>query len=677
MILEMNDENKTKSELINELIELRKELKLYKNVFYQLPVGTIVYDEYEKVVYRNKATKLIDGYDDDQLLGFSRDEYLKQLQINTGATTKLSAMAQFSNGIFDLSEATLVTRDGIKKNVLLIGDNICDDKNNFLGVCGCALDISGYIQKQKQTERQIILESITDGFFALDNNWRFTYINREAERLYQRTKEELIGKNFWDKYPEYIGTVFYENFHKAMTEKEDVCFEAKGVYNNLWFVVHVYPSPDGLSIYYRDITKDKKMEEAIRLSEEKYRLLVENANEGIIIAQNGKVIFANPKIKEIMGYSKEEILTKPFIEFIHPDDKDIVMKRHFKRLQGEKVLNNYHFRIIDIIGTVKWLEIKAVLISWEGRPATLNLLSDITSRKEVETALRESEKTLRALLDALPEAAMLIDNNGCFDAINQVACQKIGKDEADLIGLSLYDNFPPELAKDRKTKLEMVVINNKAIRFEEEFEGRIYDTTICPISDEMGIPSKVAIFPFDITERKKAEDLLKNYSYLDGLTCISNRRHFDESLSNNWRWALRNNKPLSLIMFDIDYFKAYNDTYGHLSGDKCLKKVAETIKSTVNRPMDLLARYGGEEFAVILPDTDPKGASIVAEALRASIESLKIPHANSKISEFVTISVGVATMIPTPSTKVEILIELADNALYQAKKEGRNRIEID
>ncbi|MHB8158594.1 MAG: diguanylate cyclase [Desulfocucumaceae bacterium] len=175
-------------------------------------------------------------------------------------------------------------------------------------------------------------------------------------------------------------------------------------------------------------------------------------------------------------------------------------------------------------------------------------------------------------------------------------------------------------------------------------------------------------------ELKKYRDLLENLSAVDGLTGIANRRHLDGVLDTEWRRALRGSEKLSLIMIDIDFFKKYNDSYGHLAGDDCLRRVANIIKESVKRAGDLVARYGGEEFAVILPSADEENAYTLAEVIRENIESLKIPHHSSEISDWLTVSVGVATVIPHIVTPPTSLIGKADEALYRAKREGRNRV---
>ena len=175
---------------------------------------------------------------------------------------------------------------------------------------------------------------------------------------------------------------------------------------------------------------------------------------------------------------------------------------------------------------------------------------------------------------------------------------------------------------------------------------------------------------------KTANEQLGKMTMADGLTNLFNRRYFDETLEKEWKRMMRSSQPLSLLMIDIDYFKPYNDTYGHPQGDECLKQVAGVLRSVLKRPGDFVARYGGEEFAVVLPETNVEGATTKAQAMLDAITVLKLPHTASKVADHVTVSIGIATQISIAGFAVSELIDCADQALYRSKKEGRNRLTV-
>lgn len=172
---------------------------------------------------------------------------------------------------------------------------------------------------------------------------------------------------------------------------------------------------------------------------------------------------------------------------------------------------------------------------------------------------------------------------------------------------------------------------------------------------------------------QEANQKLERLSFQDGLTGISNRRYFDKFLEKEWFRAMRQGKPVALIMMDIDFFKLYNDSYGHQSGDGCLKMVAKALSDTLKRPAELVARYGGEEFVALLPDIDEGSAVNIAELMCSHVASLGIVHEFSQCSDVVTVSGGLAIMVPQRNTTPQLLVEAADKALYRAKHEGRNR----
>lgn len=246
--------------------------------------------------------------------------------------------------------------------------------------------------------------------------------------------------------------------------------------------------------------------------------------------------------------------------------------------------------------------------------------------------------------------------------------------------LVLLDIMMPELdgyavcrllKEDDRTKNIPVVFITAKDQTDDEIRGL-----------EMGAVDYITK-PFQVTivkarvrtqlDLKRKYDLLESMVSLDGLTEIPNRRRFDEALDQEWRRMQRAGAPLAALMIDIDYFKSFNDTYGHAAGDACLKAVARALSLSLHRPADLVARYGGEEFAAILPETNAAAALELGEKMRLQVEALNIPHERSTASPHVTISVGASSAIPSKGGAPAALVEAADALLYKAKQSGRNR----
>ena len=200
--------------------------------------------------------------------------------------------------------------------------------------------------------------------------------------------------------------------------------------------------------------------------------------------------------------------------------------------------------------------------------------------------------------------------------------------------------------------------------------------------DENSVEALIG-FMFDISERKKIEERLitlqkelEELSFKDGLTGVANRRMFNSVIDVEWASSRRNRQPLSLILLDIDYFKQYNDHYGHLQGDDCLKRVAQALSSAATRARDFFGRFGGEEFVFVLPETDAAAAAKIAERCRQLIFKLQIAHAKSGVSQNLTISLGVGTIVPAHNDELHTFIDEVDRRLYRAKQKGRNRAEF-
>ena len=203
------------------------------------------------------------------------------------------------------------------------------------------------------------------------------------------------------------------------------------------------------------------------------------------------------------------------------------------------------------------------------------------------------------------------------------------------------------------------------------------------VRDDNGDVDSLIGFMFDISERKKTEEQLltlqkqlEEYSYKDGLTGVANRRMFDSVLATEWANAQRTLQPLSLILLDIDHFKQFNDHYGHIQGDDCLKSVGQALSLAASRPRDFLGRFGGEEFVLVLPETDEAAARHIAERCRQQVRQQRIPHERSSVSSMLTISLGVGTIVPGAHDRPLDFLNAVDKLLYQAKQLGRDRSQV-
>lgn len=204
------------------------------------------------------------------------------------------------------------------------------------------------------------------------------------------------------------------------------------------------------------------------------------------------------------------------------------------------------------------------------------------------------------------------------------------------------------------------------------------------VRDEAGKVEALVGFMFDISARKRSEEKLAQLqkelealSFQDALTGLANRRMFDTMAESAWQQARNTGQPMSLILLDIDYFKEYNDRYGHIRGDECLRQVARALRHAATRPADFIARFGGEEFVLVLPQTDAHSALVVAERCRTKIAEQQIDHDGSDVEDLLTVSIGVGTIVPGPEDALVEFIERVDRALYQAKQNGRNRVETE
>ncbi len=382
----------------------------------------------------------------------------------------------------------------------------------------------------------------------------------------------------------------------------------------------------------------------------------------------------------LFGYAEDDTMGRLLNELIPVNRKDLVNCNKTQSLTCSHVNQKGETIQCDIFF--------APIINTKGEKFGIAVLArDISGRLKDKANLKQQEQHLKDIFGFAPIGIYHVNMEGKMTSANPEYAWMLGYESAESVVEQITD-FSSQIFFDKEKSDEFMFGVHEAeevIRFRCRLKRKDHSFVwvLCyarSTHDESGRMSGFNGFSIDISETvraeqelKKVNEKLKMLSVIDGLTQIPNRRRFDEYLDAEWKRHYRDKESLSLIICDIDFFKLYNDHYGHQGGDDCLRKVAWAIHECARRPGDLAARYGGEEFVLVLPHTDAKGGFVVAERVRMNVVGLQIPHETSRVDAHVSLSLGVGAMIPGSDNSAESLIAEADEALYQAKAKGRNQ----
>lgn len=573
--------------------------------------------------------------------------------------------------------------------------------------CAIAYHVAEYMARSNAlmhdlkivTEKyQTVVDHVKEVIFQTDPKGKWTFLNPAWEEITGYSIEESIGQHCLSRvHPEEL--MRNQQIYSALILGEvDYCrhevrlLDKHGHYK--WVEVYARLTVDqdgeiiGISGTLMDINARKIAEEELMDSKQKYKALATLSPDGILVHSGGKVIFINDYgVKLFGGNSRAEFIGIPIEELVAPESLSDVLEQSERIYQQQESIHLVERKYRRKDGKIIHAESSASFVLYNGLPSAMVIFRDISMRKEMEAALIESEERFRLIAENSSDLISTHDEQGNYLYVSP-ACREILQYEPDeLLTRSAYDFVHPQDVESTTTgHLELLKKGYNVMTYQvrkKDGEYIWFEVSLRLLRYGEDESSKIIAVSRNITERKLAEqklaeanELLQKLSNIDGLTQVANRRYFDHAIEQEWEWASRNSSCLSIVLVDIDHFKAYNDTYGHQDGDDCLKYVAQTIKDALPRPTDVVCRYGGEEFVVILPGTDEGDSGVIAEQIRQSIESLNIPHKGSKVTDHVTVSLGVAGMIPSDQAEISELIRSADSALYQAKNEGRNRVKL-
>ncbi|WP_138505930.1 diguanylate cyclase domain-containing protein [Nostoc sp. PA-18-2419] len=640
---------------------------------------------------------------------------------------------------------------------------IFDNQGNLVELQSVGRDITDSKQAQEalsESEQKFraIFNQTIQFIGLLEPSGIVLEVNQTALDFAQITREEVVGKLFWEAKWWTISPETQLQLRTAIAAAANgefiryevdiwgrdcqamaIDFSLRPILDQTGHVTLIISEGRDISQWQAALRERHKAEEALRSSQDFLQKVANSVPHILYLFDllQGTSIYLNQQSLTVLGYSSEEISQADpqwLMNCFHPDDQHLCydLPSRFTNLRDNEVLSTeYRFRHKD--GEWRWLNTREVVFARDasGTPTQiLGSIEDISTRKHAEAVLRQQatgERLITQVTQQIRQSLNLEEVlNTTVNSIRQCLrsdCVAIYQLTADGGGYfaaeSLADGYPEKLKQailafcikgdfsDYNQGLPTILHNIQQCDFSANFEllqlYQVKAAMVVPILNGQHLWGLVITYqcaiprhwqPFEVNllqqlasqvaiaihqsvlyqQLQDANEELQRLATLDGLTQIANRRRFNEYLESEWHRLKREKMPLSLILFDVDFFKPYNDTYGHLAGDDCLQKIANALLSTVKRPADLVARYGGEEFSIILPNTETKGAIHLAQAILQAVRDLAIPHAQSSVSDRVTISLGVVSTVPNCEISPQDLINAADKALYTAKQQGRDQV---
>jgi diguanylate cyclase (GGDEF)-like protein/PAS domain S-box-containing protein len=525
---------------------------------------------------------------------------------------------------------------------------------------------------QRARERMsTMLESIGDAFFAVDRDWRVIYANGKAASFVGVELAASFGRPLLDVAPELDGSAALEVYREAMASGRPASVEAYWEPTGTWYEARAYPTVDGLSVYFRDITEKRVAEEALRKSEQRFRSLFQHAGDSILIADRQlRIVAANGRACAHFGYTEDELLSLS----VNDIDSNLTYGAHLL-----PTLREGHTHLLRIVkrrkdGSTFPAEVHVSRFEDGGQEYFQAIIRDMTEREDAERQLRESEQRFREVIEMTPAGYVLASFDGAIVDVNPALCALSGYAREDLVGsclARLFEVFPWDGLEQAQAGYSSVQGFDALLRHAEGHQVHVlFNGSVRRDAD--GNLETVTGLMTDITGRKQAESRLQELATHDTLTGLPNRALLHERLQRMLD-ACAADRALAVLFLDLDRFKEVNDSFGHEHGDVLLCEVAARLRKVL-RPADVVARLGGDEFVVVAECTGGAagGTSAAATIAAKLLEVLTLPVSVGAQDVVVGASIGIS-MYPRDAATRELLFQTADTAMYRAKAEGRNR----
>lgn len=684
-----------------------------------IPVGVLVHDRAGTLVYANRVARQLFGLGETlplvPLAHLATSLHL--YQAGTGQQYPIETLPLWrslegeigwaddlevhsAQGIFRLETTSQpILEKGVVQYAIATFQDITARKATEQLLANYSITLEAQVAERTQAlchseaTQQIILNAIPDLLIRYSGEGVCLGLMNSGDVPLVAPVEALVGKHLSEFLPAPLAERRLHLIRRALETGEmqihEYQFDLEGTLR--YEESRIIASEDNeVLVIVRDVTERKQAENALQESQALYQSLTEVLPHCLYRTDTeGHLTFANSAFLKTLGQPLEACLGKTVYD-VYPShlaqkysaDNQWVLKTGMtlRTVEAHQVPTSKEQIYVQVIKSPVYGAGNRIL-------GIQGVFWDITDLQRAQDELNNQKLFLQQVLDNMPSATFVTDRVGRLLAANQAAGVMHGRQPEDMIG-KLETEFNPNITAEEFERYSAITERVMKQQITEQGERAIPDITgntrwyqviLSPFVANGEVQGIIGNY-IDITQRKSVEaalqeanEQLEQLAAIDGLTKIANRRRFDAYLQQEWHRMTREEQPLSLILLDVDYFKVFNDHFGHQQGDVCLIAVAQAMSRAVKRSTDLVARYGGEEFAIILPNTRRAGAVVVAEAIQAEIAALKIDHPSSPISAFLTASMGIASTMPEEGVSPSELISVADAALYQAKRRGRDR----
>ena len=706
--------------IVNDITErkqiedsLRLSEEKYRTILENIEEGYFEIDLTGKFTFVNDTMCRVTGYTKDELIGMDNRQYIEK--------EDLKEVFQTYNKVYTTGEpikefcCQIINKDGSKRYMagsISLVKNLSGKPTGFRGIVRDTTErkLNEELLRESEKRYRLLADNITEHIWIMDLNLKTTYVSPSVKKIYGYTSDEMSKISFKKiltaESIQKVIDLFSTEMPKAAQNpapvpdaRRSLELEARHkdghvvwIENTLSFIRDENGKPVSILGETRDITERKKAEELLKKSEEQYRLLADHMKDQVwLMDMKLNITYVSPSVERLTGYSSEEIKKLPLKKLLTPESlkkalefTSISMPKAMKASSKDFVFRTQELEIIKKGGQTVWGECSFSFIR-DDQGTVVSILGesrDITDRKLAEEKLYKEEQRFRALIEHSSDIIVVLDPQATITYINPAIEHFLGFKPEERIGKKGNELVhPDDINRLAESYILLLTDVNAPVLYWEmrlrhkNGKWRTFEA-VGSHSVKNGIVEAVIVNYRDITERKKAEDTLreseKRYlelSIIDDLTRLYNSRHFYAQLEKEIERSNRYEQPLTILLLDLDDFKMFNDTYGHVEGDYVLSRLGEVIKRCL-RETDSAYRYGGEEFTVILPMTTSEEGIVTAKRIQTELRKEAFFPAGQRVH--LTVSTGLSQY--KLKEEMKSFVHRVDQLMYDAKKNGKDRI---